>query len=111
MGCLAGFSSRRALKYGEQADRIILWALVLCPSQARVTSQNDFSSLRCLKEATMLVWKSFQRRQNCCWSSMVIDQQLMFCNININSIIYKYLDGLDVDMYKIVKGLGCRIHR
>jgi len=68
IGCLAGFSSRRALKYGEHADRTILCALHVCPSQASVTSVNDFSSRRCLKEETMFVWKSFQRRQNCCWS-------------------------------------------
>jgi len=72
MGCLAGFSSNRALKYGLQADKIILWALQLCPSQARVTSVKDFSSLRCLNEATMLVWKSFHLRQNCCWSSTIL---------------------------------------
>ena len=36
-----------------------------------VTSQKLFSSLRCLKEATMFVWKSFQRRQNC-WSSVML---------------------------------------
>ena len=40
-------------------------------SVAMVTSQKLFSSLRCLKEATMLVWKSFQRRQNC-WSSAMV---------------------------------------
>ena len=40
----------------------------LFTSVAMVTSQKLFSSLRCLKEATMLVWKSFQRRQNCCSS-------------------------------------------
>ena len=46
---------------------------LLCISlQARVTSQKDFSSLRCLKEATMLVWKSFHLRQNCCWSSIFL---------------------------------------
>ena len=44
------------------------FALVCWPSVAIVTSQKDFSSRRCLKEATMLVWKSFHRRQNC-WSS------------------------------------------
>ncbi len=27
--------------------------------------------LRCLKLATMLVWKSFHLRQNCCWSSIL----------------------------------------
>ena len=32
-----------------------------------LTSVKDFSSRRCLKEETMLVWKSFHRRQNC-WS-------------------------------------------
>ena len=37
-----------------------------------VTSQKLFSSLRCLKDATMLVWKSFQRRQNCC-SSVIFE--------------------------------------
>merc|ERR1719397_2113606 len=68
IGCLAGFCSSRFLKEGLQAQRIILWALVCWPSVAMVTSQNDFSSRRCLKEATMFVWKSFQRRQNC-WSS------------------------------------------
>ena len=41
-------------------------------SVAIVTSQKLFSSLRCLKEATMFVWKSFQRRQNC-WSSAMVD--------------------------------------
>ena len=47
--------------------------ILLCISlQARVTSQNDFSSLRCLKEATMLVWKSFHLKQNCCWSSIFL---------------------------------------
>merc|ERR1719319_2084897 len=64
---------------GEQADRIILCALVLWPSQAIVTSVKDFSSLRCLNEATMLVWKSFQRRQNCCWSSMAAGGWLTVC--------------------------------
>ena len=43
----------------------------LFTSVAIVTSQKLFSSLRCLKEATMLVWKSFQRRQNC-WSSAMV---------------------------------------
>ena len=43
----------------------------LFTSVAIVTSQKLFSSLRCLKEATMLVWKSFQRRQNC-WSSAIV---------------------------------------
>ena len=43
----------------------------LLTSVAIVTSQKLFSSLRCLKEATMLVWKSFQRRQNC-WSSAMV---------------------------------------
>ena len=31
MGCFAGFCSSRFLKYGEQAHRIILWALVCWP--------------------------------------------------------------------------------
>ena len=60
------------LKYGEQADKTILWALQVWPSQAKVTSVNDFSSLRCLNEDTIFVWKSFQRRQNCCWSPCAI---------------------------------------
>ena len=94
IGCLAGFSSNKAwnivqncdtefrgvilitvnltLKYGEQADKTILWALQVWPSQANVTSVKDFSSLKCLKEETMLVWKSFHRRQNCCWSPCAI---------------------------------------
>ena len=40
-------------------------------SVAMVTSQKLFSSLRCLKDATMLAWKSFHRRQNC-WSSAIV---------------------------------------
>jgi len=88
MGCLAGFSSNRALKYGEQAERIILWALQLWPSQARVTSQNDFSSLRCLNDATMLVWKSFHLRQNCCWSSIFLDCFSFLKRSNISNSFY-----------------------
>ena len=93
IGCFAGFCSNKFLKYGEQAHKIILWAFVCWPwtathyitpflqntnhqmentSVAIVTSQKLFSSLRCLKEATMFVWKSFQRRQNC-WSSAMVD--------------------------------------
>ena len=68
----AFFTILHTLKYGEQADKTILWALQVCPSHANVTSVNDFSSLRCLKDETMLVWKSFQRRQNCCWSPCAI---------------------------------------
>ena len=48
-------------------------------SVAIVTSQKLFSSLRCLKEATMFVWKSFQRRQNC-WSSAMVEWDRSICN-------------------------------
>ena len=48
-------------------------------SVAIVTSQKLFSSLRCLKEATMFVWKSFQRRQNC-WSSAMVEWDGSICN-------------------------------
>ena len=54
-------------------------------SVAMVTSQKLFSSLRCLKEATMLVWKSFQRRQNC-WSSVIMGKRL--CSSAIDADIY-----------------------
>ena len=54
-------------------------------SVAMVTSQKLFSSLRCLKEATMLVWKSFQRRQNC-WSSVIFGKRL--CSSAIDADIY-----------------------
>ena len=57
IGCLAGFSSRRDLKYGLHAERIILCALQLWPSEAIVTSVKDFSSLRCLKEATYGIFR------------------------------------------------------
>ena len=46
--------------------------MIVITSVAMVTSQKLFSSLRCLKEATMLAWKSFHRRQNC-WSSAMVD--------------------------------------
>ena len=65
---------------GVLALKIILNALhmrreIETTSVAMVTSQKLFSSLRCLKEATMLVWKSFQRRQNC-WSSVILGKRL-----------------------------------
>jgi len=44
---------------------VSLGVLGCWPFVAMVTSQKLLSSLRCLKEATMSVWKSFQRRQNC----------------------------------------------
>lgn len=83
-------TSNRDLKYGLQADRTILCALHVCPSQANVTwnpkkkisnlcpqhqhlqlltSVKLFSSLRCLKDVTMFVWKSFHFKKNC-WSAI-----------------------------------------
>jgi len=59
------------LKYGEQADKTILWALQVCPSHAKVTSVKLRSVRRCLKQVTMLDWKSFHRKQNCCWSAII----------------------------------------
>lgn len=73
IGCLDGFSSSRALKYGEQADNTILCALQVCPSHANVTSVKLFSSRRCLNEDTILLWNSFHRKQNC-WSSAAMFQ-------------------------------------
>lgn len=68
MGCFDGFSSRSVLKYGLHADRTILCALHVCPSHAKVTSVKLFSSRKCLKDETMLDWKSFHFRKNCCCS-------------------------------------------
>jgi len=70
MGCFDGFSSSSDLKYGLHADSTILWALHVCPSQASVTSVKLFSSLKCLNDVTMFVWKSFHFKKNC-WSAMV----------------------------------------
>lgn len=63
----AFLTSSKDLKYGLQADRTILWALQVCPSQASVTSVKLFSSRRCRNDVTMLLWKSFHLRKNCCW--------------------------------------------
>jgi len=92
IGCLAGFSSRSALKYGEHAERTILCALHVCPSQANVTSVNDFSSRRCLKEETMFVWKSFQRRQNCCWSPACAILYSLVCDKLSHQKYWKWTD-------------------
>ena len=62
-------TSSRFLKKGEHAESTILCALHVWPSQASVTSRKFFSVLRCLKEDTMLDWKSFHRRQYC-WLAM-----------------------------------------
>lgn len=63
-------TSRRLLKYGLHAESTILCALQVCPSQARVTSVKLFSSLKCRNEDTILLWKSFHLRKNCCWSAI-----------------------------------------
>ena len=95
MGCLLGFSSRRVLKYGLQADRTILWALHVWPSQASVTwkkfvksrslhifqltSVKLFSSRKCLNDDTMLFWKSFHFKKNCCspiFSSCIVETKI-----------------------------------
>ena len=81
-------SSILTLKYGEQADKTILWALQVWPSQANVTSVKDFSSLKCLNEETMLVWKSFHRRQNCCWSPCAIFDVCVIWGLKIDAFIY-----------------------
>jgi len=70
IGCFDGFSSNSDLKYGLQADNTILCALHVCPSHANVTSVKLFSSLKCLKEVTIFVWKSFHFRKNC-WSAII----------------------------------------
>ena len=64
-------------------------------SVAIVTSQKLFSSLRCLKEATMLVWKSFQRRQNC-WSSAMVNQQIALQWTNIHTWAWNCKDNMHV---------------
>lgn len=85
MGCFDGFSSRRVLKYGLHAESTILCALQVCPSHAKVTYNNKhfvksegifnilqhtsvklFSSRKCLNDETMLFWKSFHFKKNCC---------------------------------------------
>jgi len=70
IGCLDGFSSNRDLKYGLHADRTILCALHVWPSHANVTSVKLFSSLKCLNEVTIFVWKSFHFKKNC-WSAII----------------------------------------
>jgi len=70
MGCLQGLFSNNDLKYGLHAERTILWALQVWPSHAKVTSVKLLSVRKCLKHVTILDWKSFQRRQNCCWSDI-----------------------------------------
>lgn len=85
MGCFDGFSSSNVLKYGLQAESTILCALQVCPSHANVTynttfschlkfkhksfqltSVKLFSSRKCLNDETMLFWKSFHFKKNCC---------------------------------------------
>jgi hypothetical protein len=63
-------TSSKLLKYGLHAERTILWALHVCPSQAKVTSVKLFSSRKCRNDDTMLLWKSFHFRKNCCWSAI-----------------------------------------
>lgn len=64
-------TSNKDLKYGLHADKTILWALQVCPSQASVTSVKLFSSRKCLNEVTMFDWKSFHLRKNCCCSPAI----------------------------------------
>ena len=54
------------LKYGEQAERMTLWALMNCPSALRVTSTNDSSSKRLSKTEKRVDLWLFHFRQNCC---------------------------------------------
>jgi len=77
IGCFDGLFSRSDLKYGLQALKTILWALHVWPSQASVTSVKLRSVLRCLKQVTIFDWKSFHRRQNCCWSAIACVWLLM----------------------------------
>lgn len=69
-------TSNSDLKYGLQADKTILCALHVCPSHASVTSVKLFSSRRCLNDETILDWKSFHFKKNCCCSAdMVLTEQ------------------------------------
>jgi len=69
-------TSNSDLKYGLQADKTILCALHVCPSHASVTSVKLFSSRRCLNDETILDWKSFHFKKNCCCSAdMVLMEQ------------------------------------
>jgi hypothetical protein len=65
-------TSNSDLKYGLQADRTILCALQVLPSHASVTSVKLFSSRKCLKDETILDWKSFHFRKNCCCSADMV---------------------------------------
>lgn len=42
------------------------------PSQAKVTSTKSSSSLRASNWLVILAWKLFQRKQNCCWLSVIL---------------------------------------
>ena len=63
-GWLCGFLLRTALKKGEQAERMTLWASSWFPSQANVTSKKSLSSLSSLKAVLTLLSNSFHLRQN-----------------------------------------------
>jgi hypothetical protein len=65
-------TSNSDLKYGLQAERTILCALHVCPSHASVTSVKLFSSRRCLNDETILDWKSFHFKKNCCCSADMV---------------------------------------
>lgn len=80
-------TSSKDLKYGLHADSTILWALHVCPSQAKVTSVKLFSSRRCLNEETMLDWKSFHFRKNCCWSAAIVISGLEQPNKLLKSLL------------------------
>lgn len=73
IGCFEGFSSSSVLKYGLQADRTILWALHVCPSQANVTlKKKQFTVLVLLNLAmtatyigkALLITQVFERRNH-----------------------------------------------
>jgi hypothetical protein len=51
----------------------LITAAIFAKMSGKVGLDNSMTLfLRCLKLATIFVWKSFHLRQNCCWSSILI---------------------------------------
>lgn len=69
IGCLHGLFLNNSSKNGLQADRTTLWAFMLDPSHAKVTSTRDWEDKSSSKTVIRFPWWLFHFKQNC-WVSI-----------------------------------------